>query len=123
MYLDVRGRKTYAATGGKDFDPSLPTVMFVHGSGLDHRSWALQTRWFAFNGYSVLAPGTFAREILDTMPDGVALLHLDGRIRRVNPAMAEMAGEAAVPSRTSTGLNRFALVPSPTAPVLFRPQQ
>ena len=56
MYFDVRGEKTYAATGGKEFDPSLPTVMFVHGSGLDHRSWALQTRWFAYNGYSVLAP-------------------------------------------------------------------
>ena len=56
MYLDVRGHKTYAATGGKEFDAALPTVMFVHGSGLDHRSWALQTRWFAYNGYSVLAP-------------------------------------------------------------------
>lgn len=56
MYIDVRGDNTYAATGGKDFDPSLPTVLFVHGSGLDHRSWALQTRWFAYNGYSVLAP-------------------------------------------------------------------
>jgi len=56
MHLVVRGIKTYAATGGKDFDPALPTVMFVHGSGLDHRSWALQTRWFAYNGYSVLAP-------------------------------------------------------------------
>src|SRR5210317_1502067 len=56
MYTDVRGQKTYAATGGKEFDSSLPTVMFVHGSGLDHRSWALQTRWFAYNGYSVLAP-------------------------------------------------------------------
>ena len=56
MYLEVRGENTYAATGGKNFDASLPTVMFVHGSGLDHRSWALQTRWFAYNGYSVLAP-------------------------------------------------------------------
>jgi len=28
----------------------------MHGSGLDHRAWALQTRWFAFHGYSVLAP-------------------------------------------------------------------
>lgn len=56
MYTEVRGQKTYAATGGKAFDGSLPTVMFVHGSGLDHRSWALQTRWFAYNGYSVLAP-------------------------------------------------------------------
>ena len=56
MYTDVRGQKTYAATGGKAFDSRLPTVMFVHGSGLDHRSWALQTRWFAYNGYSVLSP-------------------------------------------------------------------
>lgn len=56
MYIDVNGEHTYAATGGKEFDPSLPTVLFVHGSGLDHRSWALQTRWFAYNGYSVLAP-------------------------------------------------------------------
>ncbi|MFT5218357.1 MAG: pimeloyl-ACP methyl ester carboxylesterase [Planctomycetota bacterium] len=56
MYFDVRGNKTYAATGGKEFDSALPTVMFVHGSGLDHRCWALQTRWFAYNGYSVLAP-------------------------------------------------------------------
>lgn len=43
-------------------------------------------------GYSLLAPGTFAKEILETMPDGLALLHLDGRIRRVNPAMLELAG-------------------------------
>jgi pimeloyl-ACP methyl ester carboxylesterase len=56
MELQVRGNRAYTATGGKDFDNSLPTVLFVHGSGLDHRSWALQTRWFAYNGYSVLAP-------------------------------------------------------------------
>ena len=56
MYIDVGGKQTYAATGGKEFDASQPTVLFVHGSGLDHRSWALQTRWFAYNGYSVLAP-------------------------------------------------------------------
>ncbi len=56
MYIEVNGERVYAATGGKEFDPALPTVMFVHGSGLDHRSWALQTRWFAYNGYSVLAP-------------------------------------------------------------------
>src|SRR5210317_266841 len=56
MQIEVNGHPTYAATGGKEFDPAMPTVMFVHGSGLDHRSWALQTRWFAYNGYSVLAP-------------------------------------------------------------------
>ena len=56
MELQLRGQKTYAATGGKDFDRSLPTVLFVHGSGMDHRCWALQTRWFAYNNYAVLAP-------------------------------------------------------------------
>lgn len=56
MKLSVNGYETHIATGGKDFDRSLPTVLFLHGSGLDHRSWALQTRWFAYNGFSVLAP-------------------------------------------------------------------
>lgn len=56
MKLLVNGAQTHIATGGKDFDASLPTVVFLHGSGLDHRSWALQTRWFAYNGFGVLAP-------------------------------------------------------------------
>ena len=56
MYLALNGHTTYVATGGKTFDNSLPTVVFLPGSGLDHRTWALQTRWFAFHGYSVIAP-------------------------------------------------------------------
>ena len=56
MKLMVNGAEIHVATGGKEFDPSLPTVLFLHGSGMDHRAWALQTRWFAYNGYSVLAP-------------------------------------------------------------------
>ena len=56
MKVKVSGVESHIATGGKPFDASLPTVLLLHGSGLDHRSWALQTRWFAFNGFSVLAP-------------------------------------------------------------------
>lgn len=56
MYLDVLGAPAFFATGGQAFRPERPTVLFVHGSGLDHRCWALQARWFAFHGYSVLAP-------------------------------------------------------------------
>lgn len=56
MKLNVNGVEIYLGTGGKQFDPQLPTVLFLHGSGSDHRTWALQTRWFAFNGFSVLAP-------------------------------------------------------------------
>ncbi len=56
MKLMLNGLETHIATGGKEFTAALPTVLFLHGSGLDHRSWALQTRWFAFHGFSVLAP-------------------------------------------------------------------
>jgi PAS domain S-box-containing protein len=45
-------------------------------------------------GYSLIAPGTFALEILETLPDGVALLHLNGRIRFANPGMERLAGAA-----------------------------
>jgi PAS domain S-box-containing protein len=43
-------------------------------------------------GYSLLAPGTFASEILDILPNGVAMLRIDGRIRSVNGTMARMLG-------------------------------
>ena len=56
MNIVVNAHNTFVATGGCTFDPKKPTVVFVHGSGLDHRSWALQSRWFAFHGFSVFAP-------------------------------------------------------------------
>lgn len=55
MYFDVQGRKVFATTGGKAFDASLPCVIFLHGSGLDHTFWGLHSRFFAFRKYSVLA--------------------------------------------------------------------
>jgi pimeloyl-ACP methyl ester carboxylesterase len=56
MQLVVNGAKTYAATGGRDFDPALPLVIFLHGAGLDHSVWALLARWFSHRGCAVLAP-------------------------------------------------------------------
>ena len=56
MNIVVDGANTFVATGGCIFDPKKPTVVFIHGSGLDHRTWALQSRWFAFHGFSVFAP-------------------------------------------------------------------
>jgi PAS domain S-box-containing protein len=47
--------------------------------------------WSFFRyGYSLLAPGDFAREILDTLPDGVAMLRLDGSVRSANGALAKL---------------------------------
>jgi pimeloyl-ACP methyl ester carboxylesterase len=56
MFFDVNGRKAFATTGGKDFDDARPTVIFLHGSGLDHTFWGLHSRFFAFRNYSVLCP-------------------------------------------------------------------
>lgn len=55
MELTVDGKSVHAATGGRDFDPALPAVVFVHGAGMDHTVWALQTRYFAHHGRTVLA--------------------------------------------------------------------
>ena len=55
MDLEVDGKHVFAATGGKPYNPSLPTVVFIHGTGMDHTIWNLQTRYFAWHGRSVLA--------------------------------------------------------------------
>ena len=50
MEITVRGQPAFAATGGRPFDPVLPAVVFVHGAGMDHTVWQLQTRYFAHHG-------------------------------------------------------------------------
>lgn len=55
MELSVQGRRAWAYTGGKPFDPALPCVVFIHGALHDHSVWTLLARWFAHHGHSVLA--------------------------------------------------------------------
>jgi pimeloyl-ACP methyl ester carboxylesterase len=56
MILTVNEAEVFVATGGREFDPALPTVVFLHGAGFDHSTWALHSRWFAHHGFGVLAP-------------------------------------------------------------------
>jgi pimeloyl-ACP methyl ester carboxylesterase len=55
MELAVSGRKAFAYTAAHALDPALRTVVFVHGAGLDHSWWGLQSRYFGYHGYNVLA--------------------------------------------------------------------
>lgn len=55
MEFTVDKRKVYAATGNREMDPALPTVVFVHGAGQDHTIWVLPTRYFVRHGRNVLA--------------------------------------------------------------------
>ena len=73
MDIIVDGHKVYAATGGKAFDAAKPTIVFVHGAGLDHTNWQLPARWFAWHGFNVLAPdlpghGRSQGPLLETVP-------------------------------------------------------
>jgi pimeloyl-ACP methyl ester carboxylesterase len=55
MYLKVNGHETYCYTGGRPFDASKPTIVFIHGVVNDHSVWILQTRYLAHHGFNVLA--------------------------------------------------------------------
>jgi pimeloyl-ACP methyl ester carboxylesterase len=73
----VDGKAVFAATGGRPFDAKLPAVIFVHGAGMDHTIWALQTRYFAHRRRTVVA------------------LDLPGHGRSEGPALTSIADMAA----------------------------
>lgn len=47
------------------------------------------------HGHALVTPSSFAREILDTIPDGIALLGLDGHVRHANRELARLLGRPA----------------------------
>lgn len=55
MHITLDGIDIFATTGGRDFTPTLPTVIFLHGAGMDQSVWTLLTRWFAHHGWSAVA--------------------------------------------------------------------
>ncbi len=55
MLIHIDGVEAYCYSGGKPFNPLLPTVAFIHGAQHDHSIWILQTRYFAHHGFNVLA--------------------------------------------------------------------
>ena len=52
MILQENG---YAYTADHAIDPAKRTVVFVHGAGLDHSWFGLQSRYFGYHGRNVLA--------------------------------------------------------------------
>ncbi len=55
MDFTIGGRKAFAYTAAHALDASKPSVVFVHGAGLDHSWWGLQSRYFGYHGHNVLA--------------------------------------------------------------------
>lgn len=56
MELKVRGRSTYTYTASRAPDAARPWALFLHGAGMDHTVWLLQSRYFAHHGWNVLVP-------------------------------------------------------------------
>jgi pimeloyl-ACP methyl ester carboxylesterase len=54
MEVVARGRSVFLADQGKGVDPARPTVLFLHGAGMDHSVWPLQARHFAYRGWNAL---------------------------------------------------------------------
>lgn len=55
MYVEVNGKQAFFATGSGSIDAQQPTVVFIHGAGMDHTIWVLPSRHFARHKYSVIA--------------------------------------------------------------------
>ena len=55
MKIKINDKDAYYTSSGREIDKKQPTIVFVHGSGLTHMTWVLQTRYFAFHGYNSLA--------------------------------------------------------------------
>jgi len=54
--ISVAGYAVHVATGGQPLDIHKPAVLLLHGAGLDHSVWALQARYLAHHGHTVIAP-------------------------------------------------------------------
>lgn len=107
MELSVNGQAVYAHTGGRPFDPALPAVVLIHGAGMDHTVWSLQTRYLAHHGRSVLAvdlPG-------HGRSDGAPL----ASIEELADWIAALLDAAGVPRAALVGHSMGALVALETA--------
>ncbi|NOU05721.1 MAG: alpha/beta hydrolase [Hyphomicrobiaceae bacterium] len=56
MLIRVNGNDITCGTGGRPLDVTLPSIIFLHGAGMDHTCWMLQARAYAWSGWSAFAP-------------------------------------------------------------------
>ncbi len=102
MKVTVLGQETHVGTGSRPFAPEQPAVLFVHGAGMDHTVWVMQARYFARQGFAVLAPdlpghGRSAGEPLTS-------------IEAMADWLAELFATLAVPAATVVGHSMGSLV-------------
>ena len=55
MHFTVNGNSSYCYTNSRDIDPDKLSIVFIHGSGMDHTVFTLAARHFARHGNNVIA--------------------------------------------------------------------
>src|SRR5258708_26080650 len=55
MDFAVDKKRVFSYTAAHELDPKKRTIVFVHGAGLDHSWFGLQSRYFGYHGWNVLA--------------------------------------------------------------------
>jgi pimeloyl-ACP methyl ester carboxylesterase len=55
VIFEIDQKPAFAYTAAHELDPAKPTMVFVHGAGLDHSWFGLQSRYFGYHGWNVLA--------------------------------------------------------------------
>src|SRR4249919_1633813 len=76
MQVVLNSKTVFAYTAAHELDSTKPTMVFVHGAGLDHSLFGLQSRYFGYHGWNVLA------------------VDLPGHGRSAGPALASVAAMA-----------------------------
>ena len=104
MQLRIDGKTAFAYNAAHDIDPGRRTIVFVHGAGLDHSWWGLQSRYFGYHGCNVLAldlPGHGRSEgppigTIEEMADWVAKVLHEQKIKTASVVGHSMGALAAI---------------------------
>lgn len=91
MNFTVDGRQAFAYTAAHALDPAKPTIVFVHGAGLDHSLFGLQSRYFGYHGRNVLALDFPAHGRSEGPPVATVAEMADWVIRLLDAAKLEAA--------------------------------
>jgi len=56
MNIEFNKQKIFVGSGGVEWCEGLPTLLLLHGAGLNRTVWVLLGRYFARHGYNVVIP-------------------------------------------------------------------
>jgi pimeloyl-ACP methyl ester carboxylesterase len=92
--FEVDGKRAFAYTAAHELDAKKPTLVFVHGAGLDHSLFGLQSRYFGYHGWNVLAVDLPGHGRSDGPPIGSIGAMADWLVKLVKAPKFSIAGHS-----------------------------